>query len=46
MNTETADREPGGTVRTAMANAMVATMKEHYGKRPTGAKAWILEPRP
>ena len=43
MTTETADREPGGSVRTALANAMVATMKEHYGKGPTGAKALILD---
>jgi uncharacterized protein YbcI len=31
------------SVRTALANAMVATMKERYGKGPTGAKAWILD---
>ena len=43
MTTDTAEREPGGSVRTALANALVATMKEHYGKGPTGAKAWILD---
>jgi uncharacterized protein YbcI len=43
MTTEQADRESGGSVRTALANAMVATMKECYGKGPTGAKAWILD---
>ena len=43
MTTDTAEREPGGSVRTALANAMVATMKEYYGKGPTGAKAWILD---
>jgi len=43
MTTEHHDREPSGSVRTALANALVATMKEHYGKGPTGAKAWILD---
>jgi len=32
-----------GSLRTALANAMVAIMKQHYGKGPTGAKAWILD---
>jgi uncharacterized protein YbcI len=41
MTTEQADRD--GSVRTALANAMVATMKERYGKGPTAAKAWILD---
>jgi|SRR5215212_8864815 uncharacterized protein YbcI len=31
------------SLRTALANALVATMKEHYGKGPTAAKAWILD---
>jgi uncharacterized protein YbcI len=35
--------EPGGSVRTALANAMVGLKKQHYGKGPTGAKAWILD---
>ena len=43
MTTEQAEREAGGSVRTALANAMVATMKEYYGKGPTAAKAWILD---
>jgi uncharacterized protein YbcI len=43
MTSEHDDRESGGSVRTALANALVATMKEYYGKGPTGAKAWILD---
>ena len=43
MTTEHDEREPSGSVRTALANALVATMKEYYGKGPTGAKAWILD---
>src|SRR3954452_16516850 len=35
--------EPGGSVRTALANAMVGPKKQYYGKGPTGAKAWILD---
>ena len=35
--------DPGGSVRTALANAMVGLKKQHYGKGPTGAKAWILD---
>jgi uncharacterized protein YbcI len=35
--------EPGGSVRTALANAMVGLKKQFYGKGPTGAKAWILD---
>jgi uncharacterized protein YbcI len=35
--------ERDGSLRTALANAMVAIMKRHYGKGPTGAKAWILD---
>jgi uncharacterized protein YbcI len=31
------------SLRTALANTMVATMKERYGKGPTAAKAWILD---
>ena len=33
----------GGSVRAALANAMVGMKKEHYGRGPTGAKAWILD---
>jgi uncharacterized protein YbcI len=35
------DRE--GSLRTALANAIVGIMKRHYGKGPTGAKAWLLD---
>jgi len=34
---------PEGSQRTALANAMVSLFKQHYGKGPTGAKAWILD---
>src|SRR3954463_2310359 len=37
------DREPGGSLRTALANAMVAMKKQYYGRGPTAAKAWILD---
>src|ERR1700750_1591450 len=32
-----------GSVRAALANALVAMMKQHYGRGPTAAKAWILD---
>jgi uncharacterized protein YbcI len=35
--------EPGGSVRTAVANAMVGMKKQFYGRGPTAAKAWILD---
>src|SRR3954469_17291112 len=35
--------EPGGTVRAALANAMVGMKKQYYGRGPTAAKAWILD---
>ena len=35
--------EPGGSLRSALANAIVGVMKQYYGKGPTGAKAWILD---
>jgi uncharacterized protein YbcI len=35
--------EPGGTLRTALANALVGMQKEFYGLGPTAAKAWILD---
>lgn len=35
--------EPGGSLRSALANAVVGVMKQYYGKGPTGAKAWILD---
>lgn len=36
-------QEPGGSMRSALANAMVAMMKQFYGRGPTAAKAWILD---
>jgi uncharacterized protein YbcI len=36
-------QEPGGSVRTALANAMVGMKKQLYGRGPTAAKAWILD---
>jgi uncharacterized protein YbcI len=35
--------EAAGSVRTALANAMVGMKKQYYGKGPTGAKAWLLD---
>jgi uncharacterized protein YbcI len=35
--------EPGGSLRSALANAIVGVMKQFYGKGPTGAKAWVLD---
>src|SRR5262245_27628965 len=35
--------EPGGTIRAALANAMVGLKKRYYGRGPTAAKAWILD---
>jgi uncharacterized protein YbcI len=35
--------ESPGSVRTALANAMVATMKDFYGKGPESAKAWLFD---
>ena len=35
--------EPGGSVRTALANSMVGMKKQFYGRGPTAAKAWILD---
>lgn len=32
-----------GSMRAALANAMVGLMKQHYGRGPTAAKAWILD---
>jgi uncharacterized protein YbcI len=39
----TMPHEPGGSVRTAVANAMVGMKKQFYGRGPTAAKAWILD---
>ena len=35
--------EGDGSVRAALANAMVAMKKSYYGRGPTAAKAWLLE---
>lgn len=35
--------ETGGSVRTAIANAMVGVKKQLYGRGPTAAKAWLLD---
>ena len=35
--------EPGGSIRAALANAMVGMKKQFYGRGPTAAKAWILD---
>ena len=35
--------EAGGSLRTAIANAMVGMKKQLYGRGPTAAKAWILD---
>lgn len=35
--------EAQGSVRAALANAMVGLKKEFYGRGPTAAKAWILD---
>ena len=36
-------QEAGGSLRTAVANAMAGMKKELYGRGPTAAKAWILD---
>jgi uncharacterized protein YbcI len=36
-------QEAGGSLRTALANAMAGMKKELYGRGPTAAKAWILD---
>ena len=35
--------EAGGSLRTALANAMVGMKKQYYGRGPTAAKAWVLD---
>src|SRR5438270_13751020 len=35
--------ESTGSLRTALANAMVGMKKQFYGRGPTAAKAWILD---
>lgn len=41
IGTPTDDRAT--SVRLALANSMMAIMKQYYGKGPTGAKAWVLD---
>jgi uncharacterized protein YbcI len=36
-------QEPAGSLRAALANAMVGLKKHYYGRGPTAAKAWILD---
>src|SRR3954451_21303087 len=36
-------QEPGGSMRAALASAMVGMKKQYYGRGPTAAKAWILD---
>lgn len=38
-----ASPEAAGSVRAAIANAMVGLFKNHYGRGPTAAKAWVLD---
>lgn len=40
---ERAPQESNGSLRTALANAMVGLKKQYYGRGPTAAKAWILD---
>jgi uncharacterized protein YbcI len=35
--------DEGGSVRAALANAMVGMKKQYYGRGPTAAKAWLLD---
>jgi uncharacterized protein YbcI len=36
-------QEGGGSLRAALANAMVGLKKQFYGRGPTAAKAWLLD---
>jgi uncharacterized protein YbcI len=40
---EFAGAQPGGSLRAALANAMVGLKKQYYGRGPTAAKAWLLD---
>jgi uncharacterized protein YbcI len=40
---ERVPQESNGSLRTALANAMVGLKKQYYGRGPTAAKAWILD---
>lgn len=35
-------QEPDGSLRAALANAMVGIKKQYYGRGPEAAKAWML----
>jgi uncharacterized protein YbcI len=35
--------EGGGSLRAAVATAMVGLKKQYYGRGPTAAKAWVLD---
>ncbi len=37
------EKESDGSVRSALANALVGMMKRFYGKGPEAAKAWLLD---
>ena len=39
-----AAQERAGSLRAAVANAMVGLKKKYYGRGPDGAKAWIRIP--
>jgi uncharacterized protein YbcI len=38
-----AARHPEGTLRAAIADAMVGMKKKYYGRGPEAAKAWVLD---
>lgn len=38
-----AQGDGGGAARAALANAMVGLKKEHFGRGPTAAKAWVVD---
>ncbi len=38
-----AARDPDGSMRARLANAMVGMKKQHYGRGPDAAKAWLLD---
>ena len=40
---DAAGGQPPGSLRAELANAMVGLKKEHFGRGPTAAKAWILD---
>lgn len=40
---EPSEGERTGATRAALANAIVALKKEHFGRGPTAAKAWVMD---